>query len=82
MLVPPIWIWKDLRRIGVHVTGALLIGLLKGLGTVALPDKNGIIYKFLTRDNWTLNNLDTDEFWLRPCQHNNQDILDYIGVVG
>jgi len=35
----------------VHVVGADEIGLLKGDGTVALPDKNGMIYKFLTRDN-------------------------------
>jgi hypothetical protein len=36
---------------GVHVIGADEIGLLKGLGTVAVFDKNGIIYKFLTLDN-------------------------------
>ena len=52
---------KFLRRIGLTVMGALLIGLLKGDGTIAELDKNGMIYKFLTRDNWTLNNLDTDK---------------------
>jgi hypothetical protein len=45
---------------GVQVIGAEEIGLLKGDGTVAEPDKNGMIYKFLTLDSWTLNNLDTD----------------------
>jgi hypothetical protein len=34
----------------VHVIGELEIGLLKGLGIVAVFDKNGMIYKFLTLD--------------------------------
>ncbi len=66
MFWPPIWIWKFLSLQGVHVIGAEEIGELKGLGTVALPDKNGIMYNVLTLESWTLNNLDTDEFWDRP----------------
>ena len=63
MLLPPIWILKFLSLQGVQVIGALLIGLLKGDGTVVLPDKNGIIFNSLTLESCTLNNLDT----LVPC---------------
>jgi len=46
---------------GVHVIGTEEIGLLKGDGTVAVFDKNGMIYKFLTLDSWTLNKRDMDD---------------------
>ena len=51
----------DLSLQGDAVVGEDEIGLLKGDGIVAVLDKNGIIYKFLTRLNWTLNNLDTEK---------------------
>ena len=51
---------KFFNRQGVQVMGADDIGLLKGEGK-APPDKNGIIYKFLTLLNCTLNKRDTFE---------------------
>ena len=50
---------KFFNRQGVQVMGELEIGELKGLGMVAVFDKNGIIYKFLTRLKLQLKSLDT-----------------------
>ena len=44
---------------GVHVIGALDIGLLNGDGNDVVALKNGIIYNVLTLDNCTLNKRDT-----------------------
>ena len=54
---------KFFNRQGVQVMGADDIGLLKGLGTVVVFDKNGIIYRLRTLLNWTLNKRDIFEFW-------------------